>query len=1136
MRSQIAGILVSLLLAPVVCTGAGQGPETSPDGVVFSIHEPAAGQVFLAGGFNGWSETSHAMVEAGDGMWTITVAIQPGRYEYKFVIDGSTWKEDVGNPDWVPDPYGGRNSVVTVLDDGSVATPGSIPGPVPDPVVAMLPGEAKPLHLAILWHQHQPRYLKDPVTGEYLEPWVRVHGIKDYYDMVSILGDYPQMKFTVNLTPVLLSQLIEVIEGYDRYISAGASGEMPGCDMWVRLTLTPPADLTEAEKLMILKNFFRMPWETMLDIYPRFKELAEKKRGDSKEELAASLPDFTDRDWRDLQAWFNLAEFDPDFKEGPVALPGGETVDVSHFIAKGSDFTEEDKAGIIEAQIKILKSVIPIHKHYQDTGQLEVVTCPFYHPILPLLCDTYIAREANSTVDLPSKRFAYPEDAKAQIVMARDFHTDLFGRPPNGMWPAEGSVSEAILPLVSGAGISWLATDEEVLAQSLGTRSLSPLDKYRMHYAGEEDARVAMIFRDHVLSDDIGFRYSKMNGVAAANDMIEKLYIVHTGLQAYDGDYVVPIILDGENAWEHFERDGKDFFHSFYSQVSEASWLVPVTISEFLEMSPPESVLPRLAPGSWIAHNFDTWIGEDEENEAWNHLVTARELIELKRGELSADELEAVMNEMYIAEGSDWFWWYGLDQSSGNDDVFDNAFRGTLRRIYTLAGEHPPDYLDLPIVEGAGVEPSRVITGAVRPGLDGVLTRPDEWDMAGFIDDVEGGAMQQAGGDLIKGLYYGFGENHLWLRADFDMAVAEMGPPVYTMQICFSGPEGMAGNAYVGGRALHERHSFGFPIATRLDLGFHLTTGPGQAYIADGEGGWISEEPEFITETMAADDFLEIGIPLAWLGTSTGDDLRLGVLASNTDGGRDVIPDAGSVALRVPPSGGHAVLKSLSDPAGDDHGPGTYTYPTDAVFVPGAFDVTALEIMLDGEANVIFRVGVSGGLDSPWGGITGYSLQAIDIYLDTDGVAGSGRRELFKGRRARTVPQHAWEYFIRACMDTVAMYDMTGARLEDVVVKSYPDEASSSIFISFPRDAVAGGDRWNAIVTMLGHDGYSEGQIRPVLSAGEQWYFGGCDDEYLCPAIIDMIVEEGPGQEAQLSFYKQTGEPADLTGIQVDLE
>jgi hypothetical protein len=363
-----------------------------------------------------------------------------------------------------------------------------------------------------------------------------------------------------------------------------------------------------------------------------------------------------------------------------------------------------------------------------------------------------------------------------------------------------------------------------------------------------------------------------------------------------------------------------------------------------------------------------------------------------------------------------------------------------------------------------------------------------------------------------------------------------MGPPTYTMQICFSGPAGTAGNAYVGGKDLHQRHTFGFPIATRLDLGFHLATGPGQAHIADGEGGWISEDAGFIMETMAASEFLEIGVPLGWLGTSTGDDLRIGVLTRTSEGGRDVIPDRGSFALRVPPSGGHAVLKTLSDPVGDDRGPGSYTYPTDAVFVPGAFDITSLKIMLDGEANVIFKVGIGGGLDSPWGGITGYSRQAIDIYLDTDGVAGSGQRDLFKGRKARTIPQHAWEYFIRVCMDTVAMYDMMGARLDDVVVKSYPDEASSSIFITFPRDAVSGGDRWNAIVTMLGHDGYSQGQIRPVLQAGEQWYFGGCEDEYLCPAIIDMIVEEGPSQEAQLSSYKRTGEPADLTGIQIDLQ
>ncbi len=1130
-------ILALGVLLPVVCLAQGVGPRATPEGIVFSFEARGAGVVYIAGEFNAWAPTRDAMTKVGEATWEITLSLDPGRYEYKFVIDGTDWRDDPANPNAVSDPYGGKNSVVVVLEDGSIEVPAGAPEAKADPVVGTLSPLPKSLHLAILWHQHQPRYFKNPGTGEYMEPWVRIHGIKDYYDMVAILEDYPDMKFTVNLTPVLLSQLLEIIEGYDRYKESGMEGHATGSDMWVRLTLTLPAELTDDDKAFILRNFFRMPRETMLDIYPRFKDLAQRKRGDSDEDIAASLGNFTDRDWRDLQAWFNLSEFDPDFKEGEVTLLDGEKVTVKHLIEKGRDFTEDDKIEIIEAHFKILKNVVAVHRHYQDQGQIEVITCPFYHPILPLLCDTDVARGASPGIELPAEHFVYPQDAAAHIGMACEFHRDLFGRKPQGMWPAEGSVSEAILPLVDAAGLDWIAGDEEVLTRSLGMRSLHAGQKYQMYWAESEGARVAMIFRDHRLSDDIGFRYSKMNGTDAANDMITKLYNIHKAVQRMDGDYVVPIIMDGENAWEHFERDGKEFFRSFYSQVSEAGWLIPVTISEYLEKSPPRQTLPLLAPGSWIARNFDTWIGEEEENRAWDYLAGARRMIEAKRATLSPEVLDQVMTEVYIAEGSDWFWWYGLDQGSGNDESFDAAFRGTLKRVYTLAGETPPGYLDLPIVAVAGAEPSRPIRGKISPNTDGVLSRPDEWDMAGLINDADGGVMQQAGGDVLTGLYYGFGDNLLWLRIDFDMASADLVSGEWRLEIAFSGKMGSKVNVYAGGEGGASRQTFDFGIARRTTISEIRPPGTsGHLDIADGEGGWTPQSQDVSDYVHRyVGDFMEISIPLHALDVSTGDGLRIGILAYNDQGDKDVIPNTGSVAVRVPPTGGRAALKSLADPVGDDHGPGSYTYPTDPVFVGGAFDLTSLEIMLDAEDNVIFKLGIGNGLDPVWGGVAGYSLQAIDIYIDTDGVADSGQRNLFRARKAGTIADHAWEYFVRACMDTVAIYDQKGTRLEQTGIKTYPDKASSSVFVTFPRATIPDGKTWNVIIAMLGHDGYSEGQIRPVLGSREQWSFGGCDDESLCPAIMDLIVEDGPSQEEQLSSYRRTGSLAEIHGIRVDL-
>ncbi|HEC83586.1 MAG TPA: hypothetical protein ENI46_03745, partial [Firmicutes bacterium] len=989
-------------------------------------------------------------------------------------------------------------------------------------IVAHLKPLKKPLYLAILWHQHQPRYLKDPETGEYAEPWVRIHGIKDYYDMVAILEKYPKMKFTVNLTPVLLVQLLEIIKAYDS--NSGAPGQpIPGCDKWVRLTLTPPDRLTQEDKIFILRNFFRMPRSTMIDIYPRFAELASKKLGDSDADIRASLANFTDQDWRDLQAWFNLAEFDPDFKEGSVTLPDGEVVSVHHLIAKGRHFTEADKQEIIDAQFKILKNIVPVHEKFMELGQIEVVTSPFYHPILPLLCDTDVALESNPGLQLPSRPFKHPEDAREQVQMACDYYEDLFGERPAGMWPSEGAVSQAIIPLFEDAGINWIASDEEVLAQSL-QRSLGLRDKYQMYYV-DGGARIAIIFRDHELSDDIGFRYSKMSGMDAANDMIRKLYEIASRLQNVEGDFVVPIIMDGENAWEHFERDGKEFLNAFYEQVCQAHWLIPVTISEFLEQTPPRITLDHLSPGSWIGHSFDTWIGEEEENIAWEYLGAARDFIEARRDKLDAGLIKAMMKQIYVAEGSDWFWWYGLDQGSGNDEVFDEAFRQTLARIYEIAGEAVPEHLLLPIVKPLPSKPSRKITGMVSPTIDGLLSQSDEWDMAAYESDVEGGVMQKGKGDILKALYYGYESDELYLRLDTQWNSQSLSASDCTFDFYFSG----AGPSNASVRLSDGKRVFlDFAVATRIRIGWD---GQIVAEIdeADGKGGWHRlGEAE-----CAIGDFIEVGVPFEALRASSGQNLRFVVMALCSGRIEDRIPEKAYFEFKVP-IGGLRLLRSIEDPVGDDKGPGYYTYPTDAVFANGSFDMTSLEIMLDADDNLIFRIGVRGNLSAPWGGITGYSLQAIDIYIDTDGLPDSGTRDLFRARKARTIPERAWEYFIRACMDTVALYNAKGVKL-NAKVRSYPDDVTSSIYVTLPKDAIPEGKTWNVIVAMLGHDGYSYGQIRPVQQVASQWYFGGCDDEDLCPSIIDLIVEPGASQYEMLSAYRQTRRLVELEGIAVKL-
>ncbi|MEW6409533.1 MAG: glycoside hydrolase family 57 protein, partial [Nitrospirota bacterium] len=382
----------------------------------------------------------------------------------------------------------------------------------------------KPLYINFIWHMHQP-YYKDPETGDYVLPWVRLHGIKDYYDMVAILRDFPEIKATFNIVPSLLSQIKD-------YVENGAT------DRCLIHTLVPADSLDLENKVFILNNFFLANWDNMIKIYSRYNELLSKRGYNVvKGEIERISRYFSTQDFLDLQVWFNLAWFDPLFKDKDPFL--------SYLIKKGRDFTEEEKSGLIEKQKEILSLIIPEYRKAESSAQIELSTSPFYHPILPLLCDTNIAKASMPDINLPKIRFSHSEDAVEHINRAVAYHYEIFGKKPKGMWPSEGAVSESIIPIAVNAGIEWIATDEDILSRSLGiniekdpfggVKKPDILYKpYRL--SGGEIKKltisppkggVSIFFRDHTLSDLIGFVYSKWDYRNAVEDFIFRLHKTH---------------------------------------------------------------------------------------------------------------------------------------------------------------------------------------------------------------------------------------------------------------------------------------------------------------------------------------------------------------------------------------------------------------------------------------------------------------------------------------------------------------------------------------------------------------------------------------------------------------------------------
>ena len=432
-----------------------------------------------------------------------------------------------------------------------------------------------------------------------------------------------------------------------------------------------------------------------------------------------------------------------------------------------------------------------------------------------------------------------------------------------------------------------MASDEGVLAASLGKDSFTrdakevvtePDVLYRPYYVQSKQGNpVAMIFRDVVISDKVGFTYSGVSGTTAAKDFINRIHAIRDSLIASGatGPHLVPVILDGENAWENYDNDGKEFLNSLYTDLSNDPLIRTVTPSEFLKIAPDQPKIDDLWAGSWINHDFTTWIGEDEENRAWDYLATARELLQKYMGGIRETTLEALQkaeNYMYIAEGSDWFWWFGTDQNSGNDEAFDQQFRNTLKQVYLSLDEAPPTYLDVPIIPLSPVTADIASTGLISVTLDGQVTA-GEWDAAGVY--LPSGGVMASKQAFFKDMAYGFSSKYLYLKiTTLPNYLAPSG--VSTTELYMQVPGSDPTNNFSRNGTL-----LGFPANRLIEMQF-TDGGFTQAnlYVSNGNETWGT--PTSLVKSAQSENIVEMAVPLTDLGNAgTGD--RISIRAVHTE-------------------------------------------------------------------------------------------------------------------------------------------------------------------------------------------------------------------------------------------------------------
>lgn len=1007
---------------------------------------------------------------------------------------------EVAQPTVAPSPTPSEEFLPPPIDTPIPAEPAPTntpqPAPAPDQDV---------IYLNLLWHQHQPLYYKDS-AGVYTRPWARAHATKDYYDMAALLQNYPNVHATFNLTPVLMRQLDDLATGAKDYYRV--------------LSEIPADELTEDEKRFILNRFFDANWDHIIARFPRYQQLLDMRGPNTEAEtINTALAIFSEQDFRDLQIWWNLAWFDPTFlAQEPL----------KSMVEQGRDFTEADKATLFAEVDRVVAGVIPLHKTMQDQGQIEVIITPYAHPILPLLYATKLAAIGDPGAELP-ELFSYPNDGIAHVQKSVAVYQTHYGRDPRGMWPAEGAVAQEIVKFVADAGYTWMATGEHVLAKSLGmdgfTRNAADTVQeadalYRPYYVQHKDGpKVAVVFRDLRISDLVGFEYSGDPGEVAAQDFIDRIEAIRAQLKAEgaEGPHLVSVVLDGENAWENYDNDGVAFLNALYRKLSESETIKTVTPSEYLTMFPEQREIEDLWPGAWFSSDYGTWIGEAEETIAWDYLRETRETLAAyditKKKETSPENLAQALDFMYLAEGSDWFWWYGSDQDSGADDYFDEAYRALLRGVYESLGEPVPDFINVPIIPERAAPPTRSVQGVISPQIDG-LAAADEWASAGYYE-VRGGSQARAG-DVLAALYYGYDPAAFYARIDPKQTWAELGDGVLGLYLGASGLPATTGGSRFGGAET----ILGYGASALVEIPF-TANGAGEATLSlpNPAGGWFPAEPaESILS--ASGDVLELAVPFTLLGDpGPGDTINLRSVWSegSMSEARDVqlVPAEGPAQAILPDLTVVDFFLTVQDPANDDNGPGTYTYPTDAVFEAGVFDADAFSVGLDGD-ELVFDFTLNGPVGNAWGAGINLSLQTFDVYVDFDPGAATGARLLLEGRNAALTAENGWDMAVWAegWNQKVLVPDENGVPRElsgDNVKVIVDPNGRVTLRVQtavLPQLSAADPATFGYAALVLGQEGYPAAgvrRVRDVEPAGSQWRFGGAPADTNHTRVIDLI-------------------------------
>lgn len=724
--------------------------------------------------------------------------------------------------------------------------------------------KGKKLSLAIYWHMHQPVY---ELEGTYLMPWVRLHAIKDYLDMVIVLEKFPKLKLNFNVVPALLDSIIDYCQGYK--------------DIHQQLTEIDTEDLTKEEKAFIFNNFFNTKFETMVYKNETYRNLFQKRFSSDNIQPES----FSAQEYSDLMAVFNLVWIDPVHYETYPRL--------KDLWDKGCGYTKNDRIEILDIQKQIIQKIIPTLKKYIESSRIELTTSPYYHAILPILIDSKSAAKGSRTPEGAPKSLGMFDDAKTQIKTAIDRVESIFGVRPKGMWPSELCIGPKTLAMFAREGIKWTISDEGILASSIKFDFIRDFkgnlaDPYHLLKTYTYHTRTSdmnIIFRDRSLPNLINFEYAGIDPTMAAGDLYEKIKTIQNKLLVSpDESHLLTIASDCENCWENYQNDGTEFLDKIYSLIENDSSLETVLISDYVEKDKHKKPLKKIYSGSWIDKTFQYWIGDVEKNKAWTYLKQTKEDFDayVKKYKNNPNIYRA-KRELLIAEGSDWFWWYGEPNNSGQDFLFDYMFRERLKNVYTLLDENYPKYLDETIIRTIEL-PFKHPKEPISPKMDGMSISSNEWKNAGTISMLDGPVFRE--NKNVDKIDFGCDKDNIYFRLHVNKNSSELSfiDRINQFYIYTRNASRILDRAHI---RLISKTDNPYPILTEKfehEITLTLvkdTLYPPRLTAVKHPDMWTLENPEGLK--IVFKDVIDIMIPFEKLGINSGETVEF--FMANTDSG-----------------------------------------------------------------------------------------------------------------------------------------------------------------------------------------------------------------------------------------------------------